>query len=298
MLSSMTGFATKTTTITISGEKVNVSISLKSLNSRFFETTCKLPSITSHLETDIIKMLQQKLIRGHIYLTLHIKNTALLKSLAKANLVTIKSYLDAIENIKKNFNLKGEVNINDIINLPNAFEIEEQESSKAFDKQIMDIVAELIEQLKKTRETEGLALKKDIIKQISSMTKEIESISKNSEKLMEQKKEEILTLIKKIESEEPAENASDLRKSHLLITLDKLDINEEIVRFKSHLENMTNLLESQKDEAGKKIDFTLQEMAREINTITAKCSNAKISGKAINIKVEIEKAREQSQNIV
>ena len=115
---------------------------------------------------------------------------------------------------------------------------------------------------------------------------------------MEQKKEEILTLIKKIETEESAESASDLRKSHLLITLDKLDINEEIVRFKSHLENMANLLESQKDEAGKKIDFTLQEMAREINTITAKCSNAKISEKAINIKVEIEKAREQSQNIV
>ena len=218
--------------------------------------------------------------------------------MAKANLVTIKSYLDSIENIKKHFDLKGDVSINDIINLPNAFEIEEQESSKTFDKQIMETVSELTEQLKKTRETEGLALKKDIEKQISAMTKEIESISKNSEKLMEQKKEEILTLIKKIESEESTENTNDLRKSHLLITLDKLDINEEIVRFKSHLEKMTSLLDSQKDEAGKKIDFTLQEMAREINTIAAKCSNAKISGKAINIKVDIEKAREQSQNIV
>lgn len=298
MPSSMTGFASKTSTISISGEKIDTSISLKSLNSRFFEATCKIPGVVSHLETEIIKILQQKLIRGHVYLTLHIKNTSMLKPTVNANLLTLKSYIDAVESIKKNFNIKDPINIHDIITLPNIFEIEDPESSKSFDKKILECIDSLVDDLKKARETEGLALKKDISKRIASMAKEIESISKNSEKLMEQKKEEISTMIQKIETEEnSSESSSDLRKSHLLITLDKLDINEEIVRFKSHLQNMSALLEL-KDEIGKKIDFTLQEMAREINTIAAKCSNAKISSKAINIKVELEKAREQSQNIV
>ena len=80
--------------------------------------------------------------------------------------------------------------------------------------------------------------------------------------------------------------------------LNKVDIHEEIVRFKSHLGNIEKQLSSKKVEKGKRLDFTLQEMGREINTITAKCSSSTISSHAINIKVEIEKVREQIQNIV
>ncbi|MFC1841451.1 YicC/YloC family endoribonuclease [Candidatus Dependentiae bacterium] len=296
MLSSMTGFASKTVVISIAEEKINASISIKSLNSRFFEATCKLPRIVTHLETDIIKILKQKLIRGHIYLTMHMKSTALLTSSVKANMATVKSYLEAIDAMKKTFTLEGSVSINDIIILPGVFEVEEQEGDKSLDKQIMDIINNLIEHVKKSRQKEGIALKKDILKRIAIMRKEITSIEKGAEKLMERKKQEVATIIQKIETNE--EEAADMRKSHLLVMLDKLDINEEIVRFKSHLDNLESHLESQREETGKKLDFTLQEMAREINTVAAKCSDAKISSKAINIKVELEKAREQAQNIV
>jgi len=297
MLSSMTGFSSKTTTLSLpDGTKINTSISLKSLNSRFFEATCKLPHIATHLETDIIKILKQKLQRGHVYLTLHMKDSTLLKSSVKANMAAVKSYLESINNIKKTFALEGNVSINDIINLPNIFDIEEQEGSKTVDKQIIAIIKELTQKLIEAREKEGAALKKDLLKRISIMGKEIEAIEKSAETLMSLKKEEVATLIKKIEDE--TEDTTDLRKSSLLLMLDKLDINEEIVRFKSHLENLQSHIESSKGEVGKKTDFTLQEMAREINTIAAKCSNAKISSKAINVKVELEKAREQAQNIV
>jgi len=84
----------------------------------------------------------------------------------------------------------------------------------------------------------------------------------------------------------------------LYISLDKMDIHEEIVRFKSHLKNITQQLESEKKEKGKRLDFTLQELAREINTLSSKCSDASITSQAINIKVELEKSREQTQNIV
>jgi len=304
MLSSMTGFATKTAIISLpDGSKINTSISLKSLNSRFFEATCKLPHIMTHLETDIIKILKQNLQRGHVYLTLHMKDSTLLKSAVKANMAAVKSYLESISNIRKTFALEGNVAINDIIDLPNIFEVEEQEGSKSVDKQIIAIINDLIEQLIKARQKEGLALKKDLLKRISIMDKEIVAIEKSAETLMSQKKEEVATLVKKIEDEQALRQTQDdrnfdIRKSGLLLMLDKLDINEEIVRFKSHLENLASHIESSKGEVGKKTDFTLQEMAREINTIAAKCSDAKISSKAINIKVELEKAREQAQNIV
>jgi len=168
MLSSMTGFATKTAIISLpDGSKINTSISLKSLNSRFFEATCKLPHIMTHLETDIIKILKQNLQRGHVYLTLHMKDSTLLKSAVKANMAAVKSYLESISNIRKTFALEGNVAINDIIDLPNIFEVEEQEGSKSVDKQIIAIINDLIEQLIKARQKEGLALKKDLLKRIS-----------------------------------------------------------------------------------------------------------------------------------
>ena len=128
------------------------------------------------------------------------------------------------------------------------------------------------------------------------MKKHITEIEKNAEKLMAQKKREVAAIIQKIDAQQ--EETTDIRKGSLLLMLDKLDINEEIVRFKSHLESLENQLDNPKAEMGKRLDFTLQEMAREINTISAKCSNAKISSTAIDIKVELEKAREQAQNIV
>ena len=91
---------------------------------------------------------------------------------------------------------------------------------------------------------------------------------------------------------------AELQRRAVYTALDKMDINEEIVRFKTHLKSLRSTLASDAAEKGKRIDFTLQELGREINTIAAKCSDASISTRAINIKVDLEKAREQAQNIV
>jgi len=293
----MTGFAAKTAILSFpDGTKTNVSVSLKSLNSRFFETTCKLPYILTHLETEVIKILKKNLHRGHIYLTIHIKDSMLLKGTVKPDLATVQSYLEAIQKIKEQFSLANEITIKDILPLPDIFEVEEKEANNTLDTQILEIIGSLIKQLIKARQKEGIALKNDFKKRIVAMEKHISYIEKSAEKLMSQKKQEVATVIQKIGTQE--EETIDARKSNLLLMLDKLDINEEIVRFKSHLESLEHQIENPKEEMGKKLDFTLQEMAREINTIAAKCSDAKISAGAIDIKVEIEKAREQAQNIV
>ncbi len=293
----MTGFATKTTTITKGkDQKANITIHLKTLNSRYFEVNTKLPQPLSHLETDLIKLFKKKLHRGSVFLTVYLDNLAIFKGAVEPALQTVKSYVNAINQIKKQFLFKESPTLDMITRLPNVFTIEEQNLDKQSSQEIVKAVHELVETVIKEREKEGKQLKKDLDNRFSAMRKEIKVIEARYHAHMEEQKKRLRNLL-----DELGDDTSDLaqaRKSALYTILDKIDINEEVVRFQSHLENIAQLLDAPGNEKGKRLDFSLQELAREINTIAAKCSDAAISKRAINIKVEIEKAREQAQNIV
>jgi uncharacterized protein (TIGR00255 family) len=125
---------------------------------------------------------------------------------------------------------------------------------------------------------------------------EMAILEKSASHVMQAKKEKITARLTTLDTSN--QEMSDAQRNALYFELDKIDIHEEIVRFKSHLETFTKALHTKELEKGRRLDFILQEMAREINTITSKCSDAEISAHAINIKVELEKAREQVQNIV
>lgn len=297
MILSMTGFASKTATFTLEGgSKVNISINLKTLNSRFFETTCKLSYSINHLETQLINQLKKKLLRGHAYLTMHVINPHVLHGGVTPSVSTIQGYVTAVDQIKKNISVEGTLSVSDLLQLPDVFTVEEKEIDKEFEQQILKTVDTLTDQLAKTRKQEGIVLAKDLKDRFKVMKKEMASIESAAAKLMAHKKQEVTQAIQKIEESE--DETFDARKSALYIALDKMDIHEEIVRFKSHLDNINKQLDSPSLEKGKRLDFTLQELAREINTLSSKCSDATITTQAINIKVELEKSREQTQNIV
>ncbi len=154
----------------------------------------------------------------------------------------------------------------------------------------------LIDELIEMQTKEGQALKKDIIARVAIIDKEIKAIEIAFEALMISQKQKVNEGLAGLEKD--ASKFAEMQKDALYAILDKIDVHEEIVRFKNHLKTLLISLESQEIEKGKRIDFILQELSREINTITAKCSDAAISSHAINIKVELEKAREQTQNIV
>lgn len=297
MIRSMTGFAGKIVTLSLgTGEKATIAMSLKSLNSRFFETTAKLHYQISNLETELTQILKQKLYRGHIYLTIHIDNQTFFKGAVEPSFKTIDNYVQAIEAIKKHTHIQGNLTINDLFLLPNVFIVEEKEIDEKTKKLVLQSVNELIEELIKAEEKEGAALKKDIEQRVHIMGKEIEKIEGASKILMQQQKEKVQATLKEVMNDES--KFAEMQKNAAYALLDKMDIHEEIIRFKSHLKNLESQLESPEIEKGKRLDFTLQELAREINTVAAKCSDATISSLAINVKVELEKAREQAQNIV
>lgn len=297
MIRSMTGFATKSLVFTLEdGSKAQVAISLKSLNSRFFEVTCKLPYPLSNLETEINKILKKHLYRGHIYFTINTNTPNAFKSVVEPALSIIHEYLTAINTIKKECSIQESPSLDTILQLPNVFNLAEKNLDPASTELILQTTKQLVDEVIKAQEAEGKMLLDDIMQRIAIMEKEIDEIEKNSATLMEAQKTKLHQALQEMTTDE--QKANDLHKNTLYSLLDKMDIHEEIVRFKSHLKSLSAHLNSSDIEKGKRLDFTLQELAREINTIAAKCSDATIGSLAINVKVELEKAREQTQNIV
>lgn len=297
MVLSMTGFATKTITLTRNdASKATVTMSLKSLNSRFFETTCKLPYQLSNLETAFIKTFKKKLLRGHIHFTVHVDNQNVFQEVIEPSLNTITAYMQAIEQIKKQFAIQGTLSLDTLIQLPNVLRVQEQEIDEESKKMLLSAADELVDLVVVARQQEGAALETDLQQRLAILTKEIAAIELAAMALVDEQKNKVNELLQEIAHDES--KLAEARKNALYAILDKIDIHEEVVRFKSHLHNLSEQLSTPGAEKGKKLDFTLQELAREINTIAAKCSDATIGSRAINIKVEIEKAREQVQNIV
>lgn len=296
-ISSMTGFASKTFVITVSsGERSSISLNLKTLNSRFFETTIKLPMALSHLETSFIKQFKERLRRGHIYFTLYLSNSNVFEGSITPAMTVIDSYMRSINHIKTQYNLPEDIKLDNILRLPNIFSKEEQNLDNESTQLILDAITALIENVIQDRITEGNTLAIDLEKRIIIIKDQMELLSGRSHIFVEECKRKVQTTLQEIGDDENA--ITNAQKSNLYTMLDKIDIHEEITRFNSHLTNFIIILEQSEIEKGKRLDFTLQELGREINTITAKCSDAIISTHAINVKVEIEKIREQVQNIV
>jgi uncharacterized protein (TIGR00255 family) len=299
MILSMTGFSSALIAIPIhksdnkNGETLQCTLTLKSLNSRFFETTCKLPHMLAHLETELLKIFKARLYRGNINFTLYVGNPQVLKTQLHPSHAIINGYLRAIAAIQEEFKLPGTVSISELITLPNIFETAEEHLDRHVDKVIIDQINLLVDQLIDVRLQEGKALEQDLSDRLELMQQTLSLIKPRAELITEQRKQHLLQILPELSLE-----AQEQHRQLIYTQLEKMDIHEELVRFQAHCNALARCLAATTSENGKKIDFILQELFREINTIAAKCNDAEISSYTIAIKVELEKAREQAQNIV
>lgn len=296
MIYSMTGFATKTIEVPTLDNRAHLSITLKSLNSRFFEATCKLPHALQSLEVDLIKILKDSLHRGKITFIITMSNPLLFKSSVEPSFYMVQSYLDALEQIQKKYSIPGTISITELLTLPNIFIEEEGSLNETMQQLIIQTTKQLIVELRKSQENEGIALQKDIEIRIANAQQEISEIKTLAAHVMEKNK--LAANLKLGQLETSSSELLDMTRHQLYSDLERMDIHEEIVRFESHILSLSNCVVSDQKEKGRRIDFILQELMREINTMSAKCSDTAISGHAISIKVELEKIREQAQNIV
>lgn len=300
MIQSMTGFSSQTLIVEQNNGQnpIHLTIYLKSLNSRFFEINCKIPSQLTSLEVDIIKQLKASLHRGQIYVTIHLHNPNSLISEISADTQTVTSYIKAIKAIQSNCELPGDLRIEQIIRLPHVFNLKENMLDETTKKQIMDAMASLETELIQARNQEGLILEQDLRTRIANMNKLIQEVILQSAKNIDLKKADMIAKIEQFAREIHDEALLESQKAYMHNALDKLDVHEEITRFCGHLKKLNAILNSNDIEKGKTLDFTLQECNREINTIAAKASCLEINTTAIEVKIEIEKMRQQVQNII
>ena len=292
MIVSMTGYG--------KSDKKNknyfVNVEIKSVNNRFFDPVIKLHSSIKEFEQGIINLLKNECERGRVFLNITIVNNTD-KSHFKLNKGLLKSYLAILKDIDKEINNNESISSIDLIKLPDLLEnVDFDDKISGIKKIVFDTVKLAIKDLNNFRKEEG----NNLLNEINKHVKKIEAIFKRIEKLsIKNTQKELANYKKKIKNYMP--NFSKLDDERLYqeisIIIEKKDINEEIVRFKSHLNLFYLYLRSKKNE-GKKKNFLLQEMNREINTIGSKSDNTKIKHFVVDIKNNLEKLREQVQNIL
>ncbi len=292
MIASMTGYG--------KADKKNknyfVNVEIKSVNNRFFDPILKLHSSLKEFEQSIINLLKKECERGRVFLNITIESNSN-KSHFKLNKNLLKSYLKILKDIDKETSNNEIMSSIELMKLPDLLEnVNIYDKSPSIKKIILDTVKLAVKDLNNFRKHEG----NNLLNEINKHVKKIESVFKRIEKRsIKNTQKELVNYKKKIKNYMP--NFSKLDDERLYqeigIIIEKKDINEEIVRFKSHMDLFYLYLRSKRNE-GKKKNFLLQEMNREINTIGSKSDDTKVKHYVVDIKNNLEKLREQVQNIL
>lgn len=292
MLKSMTGFGRA---IYDNGKR-NFTIELKSVNHRYLDLNVKLPRSLVSLEDKIRREIQQKLKRGKvdIFITQNIYNDNDYDVKLNKNLAD--SYYKCLRKIKESYDVKDDISISLISKFPDVISVEQKEENfYEIWNEILIPLREAINKLVDMREKEGTKLKEDIENKCNIINKNVCSIEKKASYVVEEYRMKLNERIKELLGENKEIDESRIAME-VAIFADKACIDEEIVRLKSHIVQLKDTL--QKDEPiGRKLDFIVQEMNREANTIASKSSNIDIVHSVLDIKNDIEKIREQIQNI-
>jgi len=295
MLMSMTGFGKRE----IENADINISVEVKSINSRYLEVNHKIPRLFSDDEEAILTLIRKKLLRGKIIL--NINYTLLNEKLDEIQLNTVKAnqYIKIANSLSLNNQVDKKISIDRLLSFPDVVLSNTTSSNVAYKRVLSKSVNDAINDLIKMRSKEGNNLSKDIQFRLNKIKKDLALIIKNSERTQ---KEILSNYRKKIKLLFDSKSKIVLDDNRLLqeivIFMEKKDIHEEITRLQSHIDVFINYLMKGKSEKGKRMTFLLQEFLREINTIGSKTDNVKTSHLVVNIKTEIEKIREQVQNIL
>lgn len=290
MISSMTGFGKAVSLI----NGFSYEIEVKSLNNRFLEISLKLPQTLLNKEYELKEIIRNKIKRGKIYVNMVIKRESDNGSDLIINQKKLDETMAVLQVIKKELKIKESIKLSHILQFRDLFSHEVDDFSDTDFESLKKTFSEAIENFIKMRNAEGEQLEKDLqqrITNIETAVTEIESLYKNeTNEYFEKLKERVKALITDISS------YNDRLEFELALLADKSDIAEECVRLRSHLKFFKLALADGSD-VGRKLNFLCQEMHREANTISAKAISTQISHISVGMKEEVERIREQIQNI-
>lgn len=276
-------------------EGKKLTIELKAVNHRYSEVVVRLPKIFSPLEDGIRKKVLTCVARGRVDVFLTLETFGEQKKAIKVDKELGLAYYNALKELGAETGIPGELNLREISQLPDVLRIQDQEEDlEALAAWVDGILSNGIAALVQMRETEGHKLKEDLLEKLAKIQDISGEIALRAPNVVEEYRTRIYNRIKEILHENQPDESRLL--TEVAIFADRCNIDEEIVRLKSHCKQMAANLES-KEPVGRKLDFLIQEMNREINTIGSKANDLQITSLVVEAKSELEKMREQIQNI-
>ena len=291
MIKSMTGFGKSI----LINEQREYQIEMKSVNHRYLELGIKLPRKLNFLESPVRNEMKKYVQRGKIDVFVTYENLGEGSESIRYNKELAREYYDCFAQISEDLGIDNDIKTSFIVKSPDVITVESgQDDEEVIQSLVISAIDQATEKLVETRRVEGEHLKKDLISKLDDMIVLVEKITEKSPVIVEEYKEKITTRINELLDEASIDEARIAQE--VTIFADKICVDEELVRLDSHIKTMKDTL-IQGGAVGRRLDFIAQEMNREANTTLSKTTDAEISDMAIELKTEIEKVREQIQNI-
>lgn len=291
MIKSMTGFGRYEDTI----DGRDIIIEIKSVNHRYFEFSSRITRGYGFLDEKLKSYLQNRISRGKIDIYVSIETLEDTDAQVSINHSIAAGYVNALHELAQRYNLQDDISVSTVARNADIFTIHKApEDEEVIWNAVRQVTDKALDTLLAMRETEGKRLKEDVLQRAELILKIVDQIEERSPRTVEEYREKLQQRLQEMLGDTKIDEQRILTEA--AIFADKVAVAEETVRLRSHFEQLRNMLNS--DEAvGRKLDFIVQEMNREANTIGSKCVDTQIAHMVVNIKAEIEKIREQIQNI-
>lgn len=290
MIKSMTGYGKSSLSINLREYQVEI----KTVNHKYIDTNIRLPRSISYLEDDIRKLITSKLKRGKVDVLITFENFNKDDNEIKINKELAKMYIDSFKDLAQEENLSTNIDVTEITKLPDVVIVKSNIDEEQIKTELLQVVENAINNLIEMRQSEGIRISDGILDKISQIEEKNEEIFGLSTGLIREYVVKLETRIKEILKTEELDKSRLMQE--IVIYADKCSVEEEVTRLRSHISQLREIIKS-KEPTGKKMDFLIQEMNRETNTIGSKANNLEITNRVIDIKTILEDIREQVQNI-
>ena len=289
-MKSMTGFGRAI----LEKEGRTYNIEVKSVNHRYCDISIKMPRSISYLEEKVKKQTLMNIARGKIDIYITFENNSVKGKNIKINHELAKIYIEELRQLAKENDIEENIALTEISKLPDVFAIQNVEEEETIWEELQTCLQQALMNFVKMRTQEGNKIKEDLQVRIDTIAEKVFQISQYSTRLVEEYVVKLETRIKEILKTDIVDK--ERLNQEIVIYADKCSVEEELTRLESHISQFSNMME-ENIPVGKKIDFLIQEMNREINTIGSKSGNLEITNLVIEAKTELEDIREQIQNI-
>jgi uncharacterized protein (TIGR00255 family) len=274
--------------------KTKVCVEIRSLNHKYLEQALRLPTSLVSYEDEIRDLIKAKIPRGYIQVAISMEESTPMPTLTLDDAL-LKNYLNLIKKLKEKANLSGELDLNMVLTFPGIIKTDKiEKATEQIWQQVKKVLNQALNRLIVMKKKEGATLAKDMRQRIVNIMKAVAAIEKRVPKRLQERRNNLMEQLKELKVNSDPKRVWE----EVAYIAERLDISEECVRLRSHCTMFRNCLnEAVTDGLGKKLDFILQEMLREADTLSAKARDLFISQRVIAVKGEIEKLKEQVRNV-